>query len=353
MLGRTHIVVAWGLVFLLTEVWGQPAGAARTYIDLNPDWRFAKGDAANAMMSAFDDSSWRQLDVPHDWSIEGPFGSEYGSGNGYAPGGIAWYRKHFILDAAQQGKRVAVEFDGVYDHSQVYINGFIVGGRPFGYGSFQCDLTPYIKFGSGQNVLAVRVDHSRFADSRWYTGSGIYRNVRLRVTDKLHIAYNGIYVTTPQVRETFAVVRVETTLDNASGQGLAVSVRSQILGPDGSEVAALTTVANTGGGVNPPVVQEILLDHPRLWSIESPTMYTLRTQVMAGEKVVDEVSTPFGVRTIAFDANKGFSLNGKPVKLKGVCIHHDAGALGAAVPVKVLERRLQILKDLGTNAIRT
>ncbi len=353
MSGRTRVVVAAILFSLSLGVWGQPAWAARTYIDLNPDWRFAKGDAANAMMSAFDDSSWRQLDVPHDWSIEGPFGPEYGSGNGYAPGGIAWYRKHFTLDAAQQGKRVAVEFDGVYDHSQVYINGFIVGGRPFGYGSFQCDLTPYIKFGSGRNVLAVRVDHSRFADSRWYTGSGIYRNVRLRVTDKLHVAYNGIYVTTPQVRETSAVVRVETTLDNASGQGRSVSVRSQILGPDGSEVASLTTAANAGGGVNPPVVQEIPLDRPQLWSIESPTMYTLRTQVMAGDKVVDEVSTPFGVRTIAFDANKGFSLNGKPVKLKGVCIHHDAGALGAAVPVKVLERRLQILKDLGTNAIRT
>lgn len=350
---RTRVVVAWVLFSLLIGAWGQAASSARTYVDLNPDWRFAKGDAANVMMAAFDDSAWRQLDVPHDWSIEGPFGPEYGSGNGYAPGGIAWYRKHFTLEAALQGKCIAVEFDGVYDHSQVYINGFIVVGRPFGYGSFQCDLTPFVRFGSGRNVLAVRVDHSRFADSRWYTGSGIYRNVRLRVTDKLHVAYNGIYVTTPQVRETSAVIRVETTLGNVTGEGRAVSVRSRILGLDGSDIAALTTAANAGGGVNPLVVQEIPLDRPQLWSIESPTMYTLRTQVMAGEKVVDEVSTPFGVRTIAFDANKGFSLNGKPVKLKGVCIHHDAGALGAAVPMKVLERRLRILKDLGTNAIRT
>jgi len=324
----------------------------RVYLDLDADWRFAKGDAANAMMPGFDDSAWRQLDVPHDWSIEGPFGPEYGSGNGYAPGGIAWYRKHFTLDPAQKGKCVAVEFDGVYDHSQVYINGFVVGGRPYGYSSFQCDLTPYVKFGSGENVLAVRVDHSRFADSRWYTGSGIYRSVRLRVTDKVHVAYNGVYVTTPRVQESAAVVRVETAVVNASGRNGAVSVRSEIVGSDGKRVAELTTAAD-GDGAGATVIQQIPLDRPQLWSIESPVLYTLDTQVIADGNVVDEVSTPFGVRTIAFDANKGFSLNGKSVKLKGVCIHHDAGALGAAVPRAVLERRLRILKELGANAIRT
>ncbi|MBN1973289.1 MAG: DUF4982 domain-containing protein [Sedimentisphaerales bacterium] len=337
------------------SVFGQTAkpAAVQRYVDFNADWLFAKGDAASAMMPVFDDASWRKLNVPHDWSIEGPFGPEYASGNGYAPGGIAWYRKHFTIEKDQQGRCIAVEFDGVYDHSQVYINGFIVAGRPYGYSSFQCDLTPYINFGSGGNVLAVRVDHSRFADSRWYTGSGIYRNVRLRITDKLHVAYDGIYVTTPEVKETSAAVRIETVLDNASGQSRTVSVQSEILDPNGRSAAVLASEKNAESGINQPMIQEIKLENPQLWSIESPSLYTLITRISSGGSVVDEVSTRFGIRTINFDANKGFSLNGKSVKLKGVCIHHDAGALGSAVPEKVLERRLRILQELGVNAIRT
>jgi beta-galactosidase len=331
------------------SVHAQNTMPARTYIDFDFDWGFSKTDSGNAMMPAFDDSSWRKLNVPHDWSIEGPFGPEYGSGNGFAPGGVAWYRKHFTLDAAHQGKLVTVEFDGVYDHSQVYINGFVVGGRAYGYSSFECDLTPYMKFGPDDNVLAVRVDHSKYADSRWYTGSGIYRSVRLRVTDKRHIAQNGLYVTTPDVNGASATVRVEIAIENL-GAPTALLVESQVLAADGRTIGS---ASSNVPDANAPIIQQINIDRPQLWSIESPLLYTLRTRVMQNMKVLDEVSTPFGIRTIRFDANKGFFLNGKSMKLKGVCIHHDAGAIGAAVPVRVLERRLKLLKELGVNAIRT
>src|SRR5450432_4842431 len=173
------------------------AESARTIVDFDFDWSFRTGDFSTAEMAAFDDSAWRSVNVPHDWSIEGPFSSEFSSGNGYVPGGIGWYRKHFKLEEAQRGKSVVIEFDGVYDNSEVWVNGAFVGGRPYGFSSFQCDLRPYLKFGGADNVIAVRVDHSRFADSRFYTGSGIYRHVRLSVTDKLHIAHDGVYVTTP------------------------------------------------------------------------------------------------------------------------------------------------------------
>ena len=189
-----------------------PAAAAdaRVTEDFDANWLFSKGDFASAMMPAFDDSAWRQVNVPHDWSSDGPFSADYGSGNGYAPGGIGWYRKYFKVDANQKGREVAIEFDGVYDYSEVWINGQFVGGRPYGFSSFQLDLTPFVKFGSGDNVIAVRVDHSRFADSRFYTGSGIYRNVRLVIADQLRIAHWGTYVMTPKIKSDSATVRVET-----------------------------------------------------------------------------------------------------------------------------------------------
>ncbi len=168
-----------------------PAASVRTVENFDFDWRFSKGDFPEAALPAFDDANWCRVNVPHDWSIEGPFSPDYGSGNGYAPGGLGWYRKHFQLDPAQKGRDVTIEFDGVYDYSEVWINGIFVGARPYGYSSFAYDLTPYLKFGAQENVIAVRADHSRFADSRWYTGSGIYRHVRLCITDQQHIAHWG------------------------------------------------------------------------------------------------------------------------------------------------------------------
>ncbi len=322
-------------------------------MDFDFDWRFSKGDFATAMMPAFDDSGWRTVNVPHDWSVEGPFGAEYASGSGYAPGGIGWYRKHFKLDAANRDKLVVIEFDGVYHNSEVWINGHFVGRRPYGYSSFQYDLTRHVKFADDENVVAVRVDHTKFADSRWYTGSGIYRHVRLHITDRLHIGPWGVYVTTPEVSEGSATIRVETVICNDRDRTVALSLESNIVAPDGRVVASLSQSGSLDAYAEQTFVPQIKIADPELWSMESPNMYTLRSVLKAGDEIVQEVSTPFGIRTIAFDPDKGFFLNNKTVKLKGVCLHHDAGCLGAAVPDKVLEWRLRLMKDLGANAIRT
>jgi beta-galactosidase len=328
-----------------------PGSTGRTIIDFDHDWRFRKGDDPAAPMPHFDDSAWRRVELPHDWSIEGPFSPDYASATGYAPGGIGWYRKQFLVDPACRGKMLSAEFDAIYDHSEVWLNGHFIGGRPYGYSSFECLLTPLLHYGAQPNVLAVRVDHSRYADSRWYTGSGIYRHVRLQLTDPVHIAHWGICITTPQAEPTQAVIRVETTLENASGSTVAFSLESALLAPDGAVAATLTTSGEleTTQAVN----QRFVIPGPQRWDIESPRLYHVRSRVLLGGELVDETVTPFGIRSARFDAQHGFSLNGRSLKLKGVCLHHDAGGLGAAVPEQVLERRLRTLKELGVNAIRT
>ena len=350
--GRYVSVAALTLLFALLPN-QSTAAVSRVTQDLDANWLFSKGDFASAMMRSFDDSVWRQVNVPHDWSSDGPFSAEYGSGNGYAPGGIGWYRKYFKIDANQKGRVVAIEFDGVYDYSEIWINGQFVGGRPYGFSSFQLDLTPFVKFGSDDNLVAVRVDHSRFADSRFYTGSGIYRNVRLVITDKLRIAHWGVSVTTPKIKSDSAVVRIETTVENSSVDKRKFSLQSDIVAPGGKIVASLTSSKLAAGNSAQTLVQELKVSRPELWSPDSPSLYTLKSRVKSGDAVVDETETPFGVRTATFDAARGFFLNGISTKLKGVCIHHDAGSLGAAVPEKALERRLRLLKEIGVNAIRT
>jgi beta-galactosidase len=354
IISRAAIFAAATVTILFSPAPVSAAAAdARVTQDFDANWLFSQGDFASAMMPAFDDRGWRQLNVPHDWSIEGPFGAEFGSGNGFAPGGIGWYRKHFKLDADQKGRVVTIEFDGVYDYSEVWINGQLVGGRPYGFSSFQVDLTPFVKFGSDDNIVAVRVDHSRFADSRFYTGSGIYRNVRLVITDKLRIAHWGVSVTTPKIKSDSAIVRVETTVENSSADKGKFSLESDIVAPGGEIVASLTTAKSAAGNSTQTLAQEIKILKPELWLLNSPTLYILKSRVKSGEAVVDETETPFGIRTATFDPDKGFLLNGVSTKLKGVCIHHDAGSLGAAVPDQVLERRLRLLKEIGVNAIRT
>ncbi len=352
---RASCIWVMGLVWSWICLAGQPVdGQARTILDLDADWRFNKADVADAAVPGFDDSGWTRVDLPHDWSIAGPLGPEYGSGNGFAPGGIAWYRRHLRLDAGCKDKAVAIEFDGAYDHAEVWVNGHFVGGRPYGYSSFQCELTPLLRFGDAENVVAVRVDHSRFADSRWYTGSGIYRHVRLRITDRFCIGHWGTAITTPQVQEASAVVQVETTLHNGSGQARPGSLELEVRGPDGRRVAATAVLpCNAEAGADQSVVLQVSVPNPKRWSVESPVLYTLISTLKSEGAVIDQTTTPFGIRTIRFDPDKGFFLNGRSMKLKGVCIHHDAGPLGAAVPDKVLERRLLILRDLGVNAIRT
>ena len=339
------------LFIVLTAISQSFAG---TYVDFDFDWLFCKGDFPNAMIPDFGDSSvWRQVNLPHDWSIEGPFSAEYGSGNGYAPGGIAWYRKHFNLDDSYRGKMVAIEFDGVYNNSEVWINGQLVGRRPYGYSSFQYDLTPFLNFGRGDNVIAVRVDHTAFADSRWYTGSGIYRHVRLCISDKLHIAHWGTYITTPWVSTDFALVHIETTIKNDSDQSRTFSLSLEIASPDGKTFDTDFSVQTLEPDKERTLTEEITVSNPQLWSIDTPLLYTLNSKIMSDSTPIDETKATFGIRTIKFDPDKGFFLNGKSMKIKGVCLHHDAGCLGAAVPDKVLERRLLLMKELGANAIRT
>jgi beta-galactosidase len=338
------------VLFALLSV-ARPA-AARVTRDFDMDWRFSRGDFASAMMPAFDDAAWRRLDLPHDWSIEGPFGPEWGSGNGYAPGGIGWYRKHFQLDPAPKDQRVAIEFDGVYENSEVWLNGQFLGARPFGFASFEYDLTPYLKRNGADNVVAVRVDHSRFADSRFYTGSGIYRNVRLTFTGPLRIAHWGVSVTTPKITSGSALVHVETTMETPPDTG-DYSLLTELAAPAGNVVASLTTRGPAGGGAGQTRVQELKIPSPQLWSPAAPALYTVRSRLQQGTNLVDETTTPFGLRTAVFDPDRGFLLNGLPTKLKGVCLHHDAGSLGAAMPEAVVERRLRRLKEIGVNAIRT
>ncbi len=320
----------------------------RSVQDFDGDWRFSKGDFAAAMVPAFEDHGWQPVTLPHDWSSDGPFTADFGSGNGFAPGGIGWYRKHFSLPEAVSNQCVSVEFDGIYDFSEVWMNGQFVGGRPYGYSSFACDLTPFVKF-SGDNVLAVRVDHSRFADSRYYTGSGIYRNVRLVFTGAIHFERGGIFVSTPRVSENAATVRVEICATNESHSSHRVTFETTLIGPAGETVATAATAAKLSGAK----VQQLVVRHPQLWSPADPKLYRAVTKIVSDGQVVDEMTTPFGVREFHFDADKGFFLNGNNLKIKGVCLHHDAGPIGAAVPEKVLERRLVTLKEIGVNAIRT
>jgi len=329
------------------------AAASRVYVDLDDGWRFTKADPPLAPMPDLDDKDWKVVDVPHDWSIEGPFGPQYASGTGYAPGGIGWYRKSLVIDEAWKDRLIFVEFDGVYDHAQVWFNGHYVGGRPYGYSGFQCELTDLARPGSDENLLAVRVDHSRFADSRWYTGSGIYRHVRLRVTDRLHIAHRGTFITAAQITQAQATIQVETTIANEYKESRPFTLRLQIVGPDGKNCASDSVDGMLAPGSSRQVKVKLQIQRPLLWSPEQPNLYTLASSLSSDGQLLDSIDTTFGIRSIQFDPDKGLLLNGHQVKIKGVCIHHDAGPLGAAVPDGVLWRRLVTLRSLGTNAIRT
>ena len=326
--------------------------SSRVYVNLDLGWRFSIGDAPTAMEPGFNDSGWRTVSIPHDWSVEGPFDPSLGSGNGFAPGGIAWYRRHFHMDPADAGKTVVAELDGVYDNAEVWLNGFLVGGRPYGFESFTCDLTHGLKFGDADNVLSVRVDHSRVADSRWYTGSGIYRHVRLCVANPLHVAHWGTGVTTPVVTAGAASIHIETKVQNDSNEPRSFALVSDVVDPSGQIAGSSTRQATVDAGSVGVLPQDVQILKPQLWSTEKPQLYRVITR-LAGPFGGDDLSTPFGIRTLGFDPNTGFSLNGIAMKLKGVCVHQDGGSVGVAIPARVWERRLLALRALGVNAIRT
>lgn len=325
-------------------------------LDFTADWAFRLGDDTAAARLDYNDADWRKLNLPHDWAVEGEFSRDNpsGTGGGALPGGIGWYRKTFIADKVDEGKRYRIDFDGVYMNSTVYINGHELGTRPYGYISFSYDLTPYIKWGE-ENVLAVRVDNAEQPNSRWYSGCGIYRNVWLTKLNPAHIAQWGTYVTAEDVSKNSAQLKIRTKLQyDAEAQMADVVLQSRLVDADGNAVGEAVSEAQLMPLTPAEVEQEIHLKNPRLWSIDTPYMYRVESILkdkQTGE-VLDRYYTPTGIRTFRFDAQKGFILNGEQVKINGVCMHHDLGCLGAAVNTRAIERQLEILKEMGCNGIR-
>ncbi len=322
---------------------------AREKINFDKCWRFILADSAQMSLAMYDDSAWRMLNVPHDWAIEGDFSASAPSGNsgGALPGGVGWYRKSFEVAAADKGKLFYIDFDGVYMNAKVWINGQLLGQRPYGYSSFRFDLTPHLKFGA-RNVVAVRVDNSDQPNSRWYSGCGIYRHVWLVKTEKIHVAHWGTHVVAEGNK-----VRVSVSIDNNTTSQQTVVVRNKIISPAGVQVAS----ASKKLSLNPSAkstssLSQLKVSRPQIWSCETPYIYKVVTTIEQNGKVVDTYETPTGFRTFKFDAEKGFSLNGKSMKINGVCQHHDLGCLGAAVNEDALYRQLRILKEMGTNAVR-
>jgi beta-galactosidase len=317
-------------------------------------WTFHLGDMDGAELPSFDDSSWRTLDLPHDWSIEQTYEPTMPGGPsvGYLPGGVGWYRKSFTLPESDIGKEIAIDFDGVYMDSQVWINGILLGRRPNGYVGFRYDLTPYLKFGKEQNHIAVRVNVEPHG-SRWYPGAGIYRNVWLTKMNPVHVAHWGTYVTTPEVTKEKATVRLRTEVENKTGDASDVVLSSIIVDPQGTTVANAETSQRIAAGAMFEFDQQFVVTNPNLWSPDTPDLYQVVSMVKTGGKTVDEVTSPLGIRIVEFTSDRGFFLNGEHVDIKGVCLHHDFGAIGAAINTRALERQLEILRDMGANAIRT
>ncbi len=322
------------LAFLL--LFAMQAGA-RERVCFDSDWLFCLADSAQMASVNYNDAKWRKLDLPHDWAIEGDFmpSNPSGAGGGALPGGVGWYRKHFTVDKAD---KYFIEFDGVYMNAAVYINGHLLGKRPYGYSSFEYDLTPFLNWG-GDNVMAVRVDNSDQPNSRWYSGCGIYRHVWLTATANLHVAHWGVQVKTKVNGE--VTINVEIVDENHSG--VKPVIRHTVTDASGKVVATAK-----GNAVN----AKLKVRKPILWSVDNPYVYQVRTEVLVNGKTVDEYVTTTGFRSFLFDPQKGFSLNGKSMKLNGVCEHHDLGCLGAAFVEDAMHRKLQILKNMGVNAIR-
>jgi len=323
--------------------------------DFDKGWHFYLGDVNGSQQVAFVDSGWRTLNLPHDWSIEGHFSNDNPAtpGGGALPDGIGWYRKIFSLPLKDKNKHVFIDFDGVYMNSKVWINGHLLGERPYGYISFRYELTPYLNYGSNKNILAVRVDNSRQPASRWYSGSGIFRNVWLVKTNKVYVDHWGTYITTPEITDDHATVQIQTTIRNRENVVQPVVLQTVLYDASGKKVASSVSKVTIRSDSSAIVQQKINVPAPVLWSDTHPNLYKAVSNLKSGNKLLDRYNTPFGIRSFRFDSDKGFFLNEKHVKIRGVCDHHDLGALGAAINTRALERQLEILKEMGCNGIRT
>ena len=320
------------------------------------DWRFIQQDVVGAEKSTFNDAPWRSLNVPHDWSIEGAYNqaNPTARGGGYLPSGIGWYRKTFTLSEADAQKIHLIEFDGVMANSDVYINGIHLGKRPYGYISFTYDLTKHLNYGKGKtNVIAVRADNSIQPASRYYTGAGIYRHVRLVSENQVHFTQWGTFITTPLATAQKATVHITADAENKTTKAGVFTVQTTIFDATNKAVGTAETKQNIGANSNASFVQDVTVDNPKRWDIEQPNLYKAVVKIMLDKTVLDDQTITIGIKQSRFDAATGFWLNDKNYKIKGVCLHHDGGAVGAAVPLGVWEERFRLLKQVGVNGIRT
>ncbi|MDW7692929.1 glycoside hydrolase family 2 TIM barrel-domain containing protein [Flammeovirgaceae bacterium SG7u.111] len=347
-----RVLLFGSLAFLLTSFSQQQAPDRE--VDFNFGWKFTLlPNTTLPQQVPLDDSQWREIRLPHDWSVEASFDSLLEGCTGYLPGGVGVYQKHFETPALPQQKSTLVLFDGVYNNATFWLNGQLLGENPYGYSPVYFDLTKLLKTDGSENILTVHVDHSRYADSRWYSGSGIYRNVKLITVDKLHVPIWGTYLTTPEISEEQASVRLEVKVKNENKKKSSFSLETIIVDKNGKQVAKKNEQLSIKGNTENAFVQTLAVPNPMLWDCENPNMYQAVTSLLQNGLVIDEYTTPFGIRSLKFEAKKGFFLNGKPTLVKGVCLHHDGGLVGAAVPKGVWRRRLAALKEGGVNAIRT
>lgn len=323
------------------------------WTNFNNNWKFSKGNPANAQTVNFDDSSWENVKIPHDWAIEGPFDPNGNGGTGKLPWkGEGWYRKSFDVKAEDKGEAVYLKFDGIMSSPKIYVNGKLAGEWDYGYSTFYFEISNFLNFGE-ENTIAVYVD-TRNHGSRWYPGAGIYRKVEMVVSNKVHKEIWGTYITTPVVKDAYAEMRVLTNVKNMNSEDKLVRVETSVLSPDGNEVEHFRTKEkNIASNGSLEYDSWMTITRPTLWDLDNPVLYTLKTDIIVDGKIVDSSETPFGFRTFEFTADDGFFLNGKHVQIKGVNLHHDHGPLGAAFNTRAMERQIEIMKAMGSNAIRT
>ena len=341
------------LASLLAAMLSMPVNARQT-LNIDSEWRFCQCDTTNAEKPDFNDANWRKLNLPHDWSIEGAYNqaNPTGRGGGYLPAGIGWYRKALLIPSTESGNHIFITFDGVMSNSQVWVNGQLLGKRPYGYVPFSYELTGKVNFDK-PNTIAVRVDNSQQPASRWYAGAGIYRHVRLECLNPVHLDQWGVYITTPQVSKDKATVSIQATVLNQSKKTEKITVQTLVSSVDGKSVFTTENALSVAAGQKIDCKQQVNVQNPKLWEVETPELYQAVTTIRSGKNILDEQTNTFGIRDIKFEAATGFWLNGKNLKLYGVCLHQDAGALGVAVPSSVWKTRLEKLKEIGVNAIRT
>ncbi|PKI16676.1 sugar-binding domain-containing protein [Colwellia sp. 12G3] len=347
----TLVVMFFIISPLQSKVFANDRSRERVNIDF--DWKFKLGDHPKAQHKNYADTDWRELNLPHDWSIEGEYDKSNASGiaGGFLPTGTGWYRKHIAWDPSWSNNIINLEFDGVYMNSEVWVNGHFLGNRPYGYISFNYDITEYLQ--KGDNVISVKVDNSQSPSGRWYTGSGIYRHVWLTKVSKQHVPYHGVFVRSNNITKDKAELAITTEVINKDSNSQSLELVSELLDAQGKTVANQHSIFEVEANQTQILEQALILNNPNLWGVKNPYLYTLRTSILDDGKVIDVLDTPTGIRSIEFSADKGFVLNGKSVILQGTSMHHDAGPVGAAVPDDVLRKRLESLKDMGVNAIRT